>query len=232
MRNANDNPFESEYRRLKSEGFAGWGGSMSEFKNQGIKDRNRRFFESPLFPKCFENQKPKILELGCGAGNGLDELIEQGYDITGIDISKTAIDWAKENSAGRFKVGSIADPEINLLFSKSEFDVIIDGACLHCITSVEERKQTFQNIFDLLKKDGLFIYSSMVNDPRLLSGGITFDSATRLQVKSGKAYRHMPTTESVISYVESIGFKTVFTEIRNRPWWDHFEAWYIKIGHS
>ncbi len=39
----------------------------------------------------------KLLEVGCGAGIDLVRFASGGADVTGIDLSKTAIDLARQN---------------------------------------------------------------------------------------------------------------------------------------
>ena len=40
----------------------------------------------------------KTIDLGCGTGNYAIYLVSIGFDVTGIDISQTAIKIAKENA--------------------------------------------------------------------------------------------------------------------------------------
>ena len=47
--------------------------------------------------KDFKNRsKTKILEIGCGAGNNLIFLAEEGFDVSGIDFAVSAIKIAKK----------------------------------------------------------------------------------------------------------------------------------------
>lgn len=58
-----------------------------------------------------EKQRKKILIPGFGYGRNAKTFIDNGCDVTGIEISKTAIDLAKEHLKGNYKLyhGSVAD---------------------------------------------------------------------------------------------------------------------------
>ena len=47
---------------------------------------------------CERPQKGKLLELGCGEGHHCRAFQKLGFSVTGIDISPTAIAWAKEKA--------------------------------------------------------------------------------------------------------------------------------------
>ena len=44
----------------------------------------------------FNNQKIKILEIGCGEGRDAHYLLKEGYDVLATDISSTAIEYCKK----------------------------------------------------------------------------------------------------------------------------------------
>ena len=59
------------------------------------------------YQQCFDNRKNiKVLDLGCGWGNNLNFLKNEGFDVYGIDGSKTAIDNCKTITSKVF-VGSL-----------------------------------------------------------------------------------------------------------------------------
>src|SRR5262245_48811464 len=74
----------------------------------------------------------KMLEIGCGPGSGTSWFIaREGFSLTGIDASPTAIEKARarfagERLAGEFVVGSVDD----LPFPDESFDAVIDVVCL------------------------------------------------------------------------------------------------------
>ena len=42
----------------------------------------------------------KVLDLACGCGYGSKFLQDSGFEVTGMDVSKEALDWAKEHFPG------------------------------------------------------------------------------------------------------------------------------------
>ncbi len=51
------------------------------------------------YPRDKERKEINVLEVGCGSGNNLWFAAREGFSVTGIDDSKSAINYAKE----RFK---------------------------------------------------------------------------------------------------------------------------------
>ncbi|SMF75525.1 class I SAM-dependent methyltransferase [Pseudobacteriovorax antillogorgiicola] len=75
-----------------------------------------------------------ILEVGCGTGNNLWFASREGFTVTGIDSSQSAISYAKsrferEGLEGDFVVGDVT----KLPFGDSCFDMVIDRAALTCL---------------------------------------------------------------------------------------------------
>jgi 2-polyprenyl-3-methyl-5-hydroxy-6-metoxy-1,4-benzoquinol methylase len=87
------------------------------------------------------------LDLGCGMGTQSIFLAKHGFDVTGVDISQTAIDYAltyakKENVQINFMAKDATD--LNFLNDK-KFDLILDWTNLHGIP-IEKRMQYIQEI--------------------------------------------------------------------------------------
>lgn len=97
-------------------------------------------------------QPCKTVDLGCGIGNYALYLASRGFDVTGIDISPTAISMAKENAQKRgltcnFITADLLDNPNNL---KEQFDFSYDWELLHHIFP-EHRKSYSENVYHLLK---------------------------------------------------------------------------------
>lgn len=111
------------------------------------------------YPRNIERKNIKILEVGCGAGNNLWFAAREGFDVAGIDISKSAIDYAKkrfkdDNLNGNFIVCNF---EI-LPFENEMFDIIIDRAALSCL-AFNECKRAVIEINRVLKIGGKFFFN-------------------------------------------------------------------------
>lgn len=98
----------------------------------------------------------KLLEVGCGSGANIWYMSREGFNVTGIDGSKTAINIAKdrlkkENLYAQFIVGDI----VKLPFNNFEFDAVIDNECLYANTE-QNSLLIMSEINRVLKVDGLF----------------------------------------------------------------------------
>lgn len=77
----------------------------------------------------------RVLELGCGPDSVAWDLWERGVEVTGIDISATAIERAREQAEERgidpefFHVDNAEAPNL----TSDQFDVVIGSAILHHI---------------------------------------------------------------------------------------------------
>lgn len=68
----------------------------------------------------------KVLDVGCGEGVLVSELIKRGVDAFGIDVSHVAVDRALSKLPGRFQCGSVLD----LPYDSGTFDVVVSTHCL------------------------------------------------------------------------------------------------------
>ena len=113
------------------------------------------------FIKVIETRKIKsglALDLGCGTGIKSIYLAKKGFNVIGIDISKTAIKLAKENAQrAKVKVNFIVADATNLSFLKDKkFDFILDWANLHGIPK-NKREKYVTGIIKHTKKGSKFI---------------------------------------------------------------------------
>ena len=82
--------------------------------------------EKKLIRKVFFDQnKKKVLDIGCGTGEYSDCFNPQNY--TGIDISSDYIKYARKTRKGKFLVMDAT----NLSFPNESFDIILIAAIIH-----------------------------------------------------------------------------------------------------
>lgn len=132
--------------------------TAAEWSNELLKEKeNREILQK--FIDCFVNGgtiRPRILDLGCGAGYDSKLLSEYGAKVVGVDLSDKQIEVAKQNLPnGKFFVGDITDKLDNL----GKFDGVLCLATIMHI-DIEKMKSTFENIANILHEGGLLLISA------------------------------------------------------------------------
>ncbi|NBP16121.1 class I SAM-dependent methyltransferase, partial [bacterium] len=99
------------------------------------------------------NELPKnTLDVGCGHGYH-SSIISKYSNVTGIDISETAIEYAKRlYPTIKFECADILEFEVN-----TKFDLIYDKGCFHHLdTNISMSRYMFK-ISNLLSKDSYWL---------------------------------------------------------------------------
>ena len=101
-----------------------------------------------------------FLELGCGAGPNLVWLAQKGIKVSGVDISPSALNLARENlerTGCAHMVGDLHESSVAKIPIASEsIDGIIE-ACVFQHLDREDRQLAFGEVRRLLKPGGLFV---------------------------------------------------------------------------
>ncbi|MGX4601344.1 class I SAM-dependent DNA methyltransferase [Faecalimicrobium sp. JNUCC 81] len=108
-----------------------------------------------------ENVKVQnILELACGTGNMTIPLTKKNYDIAAIDISEEMLSVAREKAEKEgVELVLLQQDLAELDFDIPNLDCILcacDG--FNYITYDDDLEHVFKKSYELLKKDGLFIF--------------------------------------------------------------------------
>lgn len=114
----------------KQWGFDYWDGDRSI--NYGGHFYKKGYWESTargLIETYSLNSKSRVLDVGCGKGFLLKEIVDlvPGIDICGLDVSSYAIDNAHPDIAHQLKLGHAA----RLPFNDQEFDLVFSINTLH-----------------------------------------------------------------------------------------------------
>jgi len=99
----------------------------------------------------------QALDLGTGTGHDAVYLIQQGFDVIGIDISPTAVRLARENASHHglfafFQWGDIRDIPVE----DHWVDFVNDRGCFHLLEAMDQPKAV-EEIARVLKPRGLFL---------------------------------------------------------------------------
>ncbi len=109
------------------------------------------------FANLFVREKSEVLDAACGVGYGTNLLSKKSKNIIGIDYSKSAIKFAKENYKNK-KIKFFESNILNFKYKK-KFDVIVSLETLEHINRSDGIKW-IKKCYNLLKKNGIFICSS------------------------------------------------------------------------
>lgn len=106
----------------------------------------------------------KILDLGCSVGHFAD-YISKRYcsSVTGIDISKDRIDYAKEKFAEIKNLNFIEMDFSALSFEPFSFDLIYSFDTIHFTQTVEKMRDLLDKCMDILKPGGELAIFWMTN---------------------------------------------------------------------
>lgn len=147
---------------------------MTEFWESAFRDKKEMWGSEPsdsaiLIVDLFkESGIKKVLIPGFGYGRNAKVFIDQGFDVTGIEISETAIALSKEHYGNNVKVyhGSVAD----MPFDQDLYDGIFCYALIHLLNT-EERIKLIKDCYSQLSPDGyMFFVAISKSDSRYGQG--------------------------------------------------------------
>ena len=130
----------------------------------------------PLFRKCGAHH---FLDLGCGMGRNTIYLAKQGFDVVGIDISKSALRKAKSWS----KIERITNVTVlcasmtHLPFISRTFNAIISVSVIHHAVKKDIEK-TMEEIHEVLKDNGRFLANLLSIEDYRYGSGVKIEEGT------------------------------------------------------
>ena len=100
-----------------------------------------------------------IVDIGCGGGLLSEEFAKRGVRVTGIDLSPTAIDAAREHAEKSGLSIDYRNCAIKELIDKGEsFDIVI---CAEMLEHVDDLKSTIRESAALLRNGGHYLFETI-----------------------------------------------------------------------
>ena len=148
---------------------------MAEFWEESFKANQEMWGFEPakstvLTNDFFVEQKVKnVLILGIGYGRNAQLFRENGKKVTGIEISKTAIDLAHKHFGKDLPIHNGSATEMP--FDDNLYDGIYCYALLHLLDK-NERKKLIQDCYDQLAENGFMVFATISKKAPLYGQGI------------------------------------------------------------
>jgi len=147
---------------------------MTEFWEEAFRDKQAMWgFEpsqSAILTKDFFVEKgiKKILIPGIGYGRNAQVFIEIGMEVTGIEISKTAIALARKHYGTDMVIhhGSVAD----IPFYKNQYAGIFCYALIHLLDR-DERAKLIDDCYNQLAENGYMVFTAITKKARTYGQG-------------------------------------------------------------
>ena len=197
-------------------GFASW----EELHANVTPERQSWFYDSndddlDLWLAAHAPEPLRILDVGCGSGTQAIAMARDGYHVTGIDISKTAVANArrrarKQNVSCRFLARDVLAPDLHC-----RFDLVFDRGCFHCVRP-DERRLYAKVIYGLLDSSGTALIKSMSDKEPGRWGPYRIDREV-IQSAFGDYFDILNVAETV--------YQGLFAELRGR----HPEAYFVEL---
>jgi SAM-dependent methyltransferase len=92
----------------------------------------------------------KVLDIGCGAGGNLKVLQNQGWKVSGIEISEVAAAHARNLVEGQIHTGTLDSAP----FDAKAFDLVLLS---HSLEHLPSPVDALRRVYRLLKDDGLLV---------------------------------------------------------------------------
>lgn len=139
-----------------------------------------------------DRTRVRVLDIGCGAGAGSWYLAREGFRVSAIDGSFTAIEKAatklrRENLKAEFVVRSVE----SLPWPSGTFDCVIDIGCLTC-NNEKDTASILEEIYRVLKSGGRLFSMTLKHDSRAEGKGEKIDATSYKGITDGPT-AHMGT---------------------------------------
>jgi SAM-dependent methyltransferase len=183
---------------------------MTEFWEENFKDKQKMWGEGPapaaVLASGYFNERDiiNVLIPGMGYGRNAGPFLEAGMHVTGIEISETAINIAREQMRIDSTIyhGSVTD----MPFDSKQYDGIFCYALIHLLGE-EERKKLIEDCYKQLVSGGVMIFVAVSTKAPNFGKGIQIGK-NRFEQHSG-AQIHFYDEESIREEFAEYGLQEI-----------------------
>jgi ubiquinone/menaquinone biosynthesis C-methylase UbiE len=205
-----------------------WEKYYSSLKRMPKKLRTTAEFVVDAIPDMKKHKVEGVLDLGCGTGRHCVLLASSGFDVIGVDISKSALNMARRWALRQKlrKVELVRATMTNLPFSDSCLDAVVSVSVIHHAFK-KDIVTTVNEIFRILSKNGWFIANlASVSDPRFGTGKLLEDNTfwidEAFEDKRFGELHHFFTRAELLRLLRNFRKKKV-TRLKDKP--NYWKVW-------
>jgi ubiquinone/menaquinone biosynthesis C-methylase UbiE len=115
------------------------------------------FYEEKKYLENYLTNNARVLEVGCGDGRSIYDILDITSNITGVDYDKNAVKQAKKHFSEYPNVNIFQANAESLPFEKEQFDFVI---CMTTFANFAEKKlDVLSEMKRVLRIDGKIIIS-------------------------------------------------------------------------
>lgn len=174
-------------------------------QNRVVNNNNFTYYNTlKILATCLSEKKGNALDIGCGTGTLSFYLASKGYIVSGIDISKKAIEACKKNAKqlGFEKETRFEKMEFPSYTPKGKFNLVI---CSEIIEHIKDDEKALRKIYNLLTPKGILLLSTPSENAPLYKLGLL----KKFDTEVGHLRRY--TEESLIKKIKKLGFEIIDT---------------------
>jgi ubiquinone/menaquinone biosynthesis C-methylase UbiE len=140
----------------------------------------------------------KIIDVGGGASVLVDKLLCQGFqDLTVLDVSSKALDYAKERLGSEAEAVKWIEADVTKFELPEKYDLWHDRAVFHFLTEENDRKKYLQNMEEALNPGGHVIIAAFSIDGPLKCSGLNVErySPEKMNNELGDSFELIKATD-------------------------------------
>ncbi len=140
----------------------------------------------------------KIIDVGGGASVLVDKLLCQGFqDLTVLDVSSKALDYAKERLGSEAEAVKWIEADVTKFELPEKYDLWHDRAVFHFLTEENDRKKYVQNMEEALNPGGHVIIVAFSIDGPLKCSGLNVErySPEKMKNELGDSFELVKATD-------------------------------------
>ena len=202
--------------------------------------RNMRFDDVAFYADLCQREGGRVLELGCGNGRVLLELVCRNIDAVGVDTSRKMLQQLQRKAQARGLEPSACRMDARRLAFARSFDIVLcPYSLVTYMAAPEDLERMMSEVRQVLRADGLLVLDAFIPRHTVASSDYRLDYRRPLTARINRIerrYEVVSTTGEVLEALETSEDIRVFSPeelteallrsgfAQQQVWWDYGQA--------